>query len=65
VDPPNGSLNRLLETAESGCYFLNFDRIGPTTDLGLWLACERPVLGVGDLLLGNTHATELLVDYEE
>jgi erythromycin esterase len=59
VDPPDGSLNRLLEKARARNYFLDFDDVGLDTDLGLWLTRERPVLGVGDLFLG----VEKIPDY--
>jgi erythromycin esterase len=58
VDPPDGSLNRLLEAAEAGSFFLDFDRIAPSSDLGNWLAGERPILGVGDLFLGYEKIPE-------
>ena len=58
VDPPDGSLNCLLDASEAENFVLDFNLTGQETDLARWLASERPVLGVGDLFLGYEKIPE-------
>jgi erythromycin esterase len=58
VEPPPGSLNRLLDGAPVDRFFLDLRGVDPVSDLGRWLAAPRAVLGVGDLYLGDDRIGE-------
>ena len=58
VDPPAGSLNRLLDRAGIGAAVVDLRELAPDSDLGRWMAQERAILGVGDLFLGSEKIPE-------
>jgi erythromycin esterase len=54
--PPEGSVNRLFESARYKNFVLNLGNIDTETKLYTYLDTIRPFLGVGDFYIGNTLA---------